>query len=190
MATQVYFIEDNDPYPFKVMIEGNGTVKCFRRDQTQTPGDWKFEKKFNRELPQFEKNPCFEISDYEQLYIGNDYGENDSCGGAFTMLEGVSFLIHERKDSYIYIGTYIGRFKMPDGFVHFSGHIGNNSVANSYAVGRKFVYLLEEEQVIMDKSRLQRGDVYSQYYGHEGNYKKTGPKPRKLAIQTMCESET
>jgi hypothetical protein len=187
--TQVFYIiaNCNDPFPFKVTISAAGDIKAFKYDESQTTDDWKFDPTQGTEIPIFEKKACFSIKrkDYEQLYIGSDY-EEDNCHLSYDALEGGSFLIHEKKDQYVYIGTYIGRFHIPEKVLHFSGKIGNNTVNQSYVVGTKNLYLMEfldTDGVIVPKSGLTRQDPYYQIYKKQD---KKNYKPKKIKMKFIC----
>jgi len=80
---------------------------------------------------------------------------------------GNTILLKLSEKQYIYIGGEIYRFDVITGdkITAFFSDVGNNDVPYPYAVGEKYIYILMEYAVAIEKSWFNmKESIYDQYY--------------------------
>lgn len=153
----IYFTQDNDPFPFKVVISGS-VVRVFTRveecEQNQT---WDKE----RDLPIYHSEPCLTLSHHQKMNVGKEDKKQNSK--VISLL----FQDQEKKSQFYYIGGHISKVTIPD-FDQFHPLLGNSSVNYSYIEGKEFVYLLEEQVKIpvaaVQRHKKENRNPYDLYY--------------------------
>ena len=152
----IYEINDNAACPFVVVDYGGGRASIYNN---------KFNEIMNRgEL----KGKLMDVK-YEQLFLG-DNGTNDSYwifkrGGE----KGNNILMQTAKGKYLFAGKGILSFSAMKGDTirRFYSPMGGNYDSFPYAVGDKYVYLLNEKKYAPIGEFDMTKDVMKQYYCYE-----------------------
>jgi hypothetical protein len=157
----IYEIVDNGPIPF-VVFDYGGHVDVYNQH-------------YDEETNEYEMQGKIMDSKYIKIFVGDnelnapDYDLEKGSG------RGNTILLQTGKDEYTYIGDGIRSFKTKDGDVieKYYSPVGNNAVPYPYAVGKKYVYLmLDNEYEPVEDFDLTK-DVYTQYYGWNLDQKDT-----------------
>jgi len=166
----IYEINDNATFPFVVFDYGGGNASIYNN---------RFNEVTNRsEL----KGKLMDVK-YEQLFLG-DNGTNDPYWRAFE--RGNNILLQTGKGKYLFVGKGIMSFscKSGDTIRRFYSPMGGNYDSFPYAVGDKYVYLLNDKKCALISEFDMTKDVIRQYYCYEmGECKKY--KTSALPMKTL-----
>ena len=143
----LYDIHDNGGTPFTVKVSKT-KVEVFASENDSDSDDTNGRP--NTVLVLTLKSP-------EKVFIGKD-------GANGRKFDGNSILVREARDSYVYIGSEVYRFRTKDGIERYVSPVGNSDVPYPYAVGRDYTYLMIEN-VMIPNGVLAPGDPYPQFYG-------------------------
>ena len=149
----IYEINDNAMFPFVVVDYGGGRASIYNN---------RFNEITNRgEL----KGKLMDVK-YEQLFLG-DNGTNDPYWRAFE--KGNNILMQTGKGKYLFVGKGILSFSAKNGDTirRFYSPMGGNYDSFPYAVGDKYVYLLNEKKCAPIGEFDMTKDVMKQYYCYE-----------------------
>jgi hypothetical protein len=169
----IYEINDNAACPFVVFDYGGGRASIYNN---------KFNEITNRgEL----KGKLMDVK-YEQLFLGE---KNDPYWRAFE--RGNNILMQTGKGKYLFVGKGILSFSAMKGDTirRFYSPMGGNYDSFPYAMGDKYVYLLNEKKCapISEFDMTMPADVIRQYYcyetGAECKKYKTSALPMKTAYK-------
>ena len=147
----MYEINDNATCPFVVFDYGGGRASIYNN---------KFNEITNRgEL----KGKLMDVK-YEQLFLGE---KNDPYWRAFE--RGNNILMQTGKGKYLFVGKGILSFSAMKGDTirRFYSPMGGNYDSFPYAVGDKYVYLLNEKKYAPISEFDMTKDVMRQYYCYE-----------------------
>lgn len=170
----IYEINDNAVNPFVVFDYGGGRASIYSN---------RFNELTNRgEL----KGKLMDVK-YEQLFLGE---KNDPYWRAFE--RGNNILMQTGKGKYLFVGKGILSFSAMKGdtILRFYSPMGGNYDSFPYAVGDKYVYLLNEKKYapISEFDMAITADVIRQYYCYETGGKcktyKTSALPMKMVYNT------
>ena len=148
--TKRYLVHDNHSRPFMIAVLPNKRVKVFR---TPTEGFGISENDrgklwtYTKELVNVKPQQIFPgvSPKCEMTKFSGGYGKGTLNN---------SMLLHLKNNEYMFIGSEIYTFKIPDGdkIVRYTSGIGNNDVPYPAAFGNKNIYfLIEYKYVPIDK---------------------------------------
>ena len=167
----IYEIVDNGPIPFVVFDYGSHVDV--------------YNQHYDKETNEYEMQGKIMDSKYIKIFVG----DNELNAPDYDLKKGIgrgnTVLLQTGKDEYTYIGDGIRSFKTKDGDVieKYYSPVGNNAVPYPYAVGKKYVYLmLDNEYQPVEDFDLTK-DVYTQYYGWNIDKKDTDShieKPKNI----------
>jgi hypothetical protein len=169
----IYEINDNAACPFVVVDYGGGRASIYNN---------KFNEVTNRgEL----KGKLMDVK-YEQLFLG-DNGTNDSYWRAYE--KGNNILMQTAKGKYLFAGKGILSFSAKNGDTirRFYSPMGGNYDSFPFAVGDKYVYLLNEKKYapISEFDMTMTADVIRQYYCYETGGECKKYKTSALPMKTI-----
>ena len=169
----IYEINDNAVCPFVVVDYGGGRASIYNN---------RFNELLNRgEL----KDKLMDVI-YEQLFLG-DNGKNDPYWRAFE--RGNNILMQTGKGKYLFVGKGILSFSAMKGDTirRFYSPMGGNYDSFPYAVGDKYVYLLNEKKYapISEFDMTMTADVIRQYYCYETGGECKKYKTSALPMKTI-----
>jgi hypothetical protein len=169
----IYEINDNAACPFVVVDYGGGRASIYNN---------RFNEITNRgEL----KGKLMDVK-YEQLFLG-DNGTNDPYWRAFE--KGNNILMQTGKGKYLFVGKGILSFSAKNGDTirRFYSPMGGNYDSFPYAVGDKYVYLLNEKKCapIGEFDMTMTADVIRQYYCYETGSECKTYKTSALPMKTV-----
>jgi len=156
----IYEINDNASFPF-VVFQYEGSVDIYNN-------------RFNETLNKEELNNKLMNVKYKQIFLG----DNDLNDAYWNFKRGVAkgntILLHVGKSKYILIGKGVVSFSTKNGDTirKFYSSIGGNYDSFPYAVGDKYVYLLNEKKYAPIGEFDIKKDVCRQYYCYEMECKK------------------
>ena len=165
----IYEINDNAASPFVVFDYGGGRVSIYNN---------KFNEITNRgEL----KGKLMDVK-YEQLFLGE---KNDPYWRAFE--KGNNILMQTAKGKYLFVGkgTYSFSCKNGDTIRRFYSPMGGNYDSFPYAVGDKYVYLLNEKKCAPISEFDMSKDIMKQYYCYETGGECKTYKTSALSMKTV-----
>jgi hypothetical protein len=167
----IYEINDNATCPFVVFDYGGGRASIYSNQ---------FNELTNRgEL----KGKLMDVK-YEQLFLGE---KNDPYWRAFE--KGNNILMQTGKGKYLFIGKGILSFSAMKGDTirRFYSPMGGNYDSFPYAVGDKYVYLLNEKKYapISEFDMAMTADVIRQYYCYETGAECKTYKTSALPMKTV-----
>jgi hypothetical protein len=151
----IYEINDNATFPFVVFDYGGGNASIYNNQ---------FNEVTNRgEL----KGKLMDVK-YEQLFLG-DNGMNDAYWRVFE--RGNNILFQTGKGKYLFVGKGILSFSAMNGDTirRFYSPMGGNYDSFPYAVGDKYVYLLNDKKCALISEFDMTKDVIRQYYCYDTN---------------------
>lgn len=151
----IYEINDNATFPFVVFNYGGGRASIYNN---------RFNEVTNRgEL----KGKLMDVK-YEQMFLG-DNGTNDSYWRVFE--QGNNILFQTGKGKYLFVGKGILSFSAMNGDTirRFYSPMGGNYNSFPYAVGDKYVYLLNDKKCAPISEFDMTKDVIRQYYCYDTN---------------------
>lgn len=167
----IYEINDNAAFPFVVFDYGGGRASIYNN---------RFNELTNRgEL----KGKLMDVK-YEQLFLGE---KNDPYWRAFE--RGNNILMQTGKGKYLFVGKGILSFSAMKGDTirRFYSPMGGNYDSFPYAVGDKYVYLLNEKKYapISEFDMAMTADVIRQYYCYETGAECKTYKTSALPMKTV-----
>ena len=167
----IYEINDNAVFPFVVVDYGAGRASIYNN---------RFNELTNRgEL----KDKLMDVK-YEQLFLG-DNGTNDPYWRVFE--RGNNILMQTGKGKYLFAGKGLLSFSAIKGDTirRFYSPMGGNYDSFPYAVGDKYVYLLNEKKCAPISEFDMTKDVMMQYYCYETGAECKKYKTSALPMKTI-----
>jgi hypothetical protein len=167
----IYEINDNATFPFVVFDYGGGNASIYNN---------RFNEVTNRgEL----KGKLMDVK-YEQLFLG-DNGTNDPYWRVFE--RGNNILFQTGKGKYLFIGKGILSFsaRTGDTIRRFYSPMGGNYDSFPYAVGDKYVYLLNDKKCAPISEFDMTKDIIRQYYCYETGGECKKYKTSALPMKTV-----
>jgi hypothetical protein len=156
----IYEINDNAAFPF-VVFDYGGRVDIYNNH---------FNEASNKgEL----KNKLMDVK-YEQIFIGDNELNDPYWAFKRGVAKGNTILLQTSKDKYMFIGKGILSFSTKNGDTirKFYSPIGGNYDSFPYAVGDKYVYLLNDKKYAPIGEFDITKDVCKQYYCYNTECKK------------------
>jgi hypothetical protein len=156
----IYEINDNASFPF-VVFQYEGSVDIYNNH-------------FNETLNKEELNKKLMNVKYEQIFLGDNDLNDNYWNFKRGVAKGNTILLHLGKGKYILIGKGVISFSTKNGDIirKFYSSIGGNYDSFPYAVGDKYVYLLNEKKYAPISEFDIKKDVCRQYYCYEIECKK------------------
>ena len=166
----VYEINDNATCPFVVFDYGGGSASIYHN-------------RFNELTNRGELNDKLLDVKYEQLFLGDNV-KNDPYWRDYE--KGNNILMQTGKGKYLFVGKGILSFSCKNGDTirRFYSPMGGNYDSFPYAVGDKYVYLLNEKRYAPISEFDMTKDVMMQYYCYDTSECKTY-KTSALPMKTM-----
>jgi hypothetical protein len=167
----IYEINDNAACPFVVFDYGGGRASIYNS---------RFNELTNRgEL----KGKLMDVK-YQQLFLGE---KNEPYWRAFE--RGNNILMQTAKGKYLFVGKGILSFSAKNGDTirRFYSPMGGNYDSFPYAMGDKYVYLLNEKKCapISEFDMTMTADVIRQYYCYETGAECKKYKTSALPMKTV-----
>jgi len=153
MPLRKYFIHDNYSRPWLVKIE-NSHASIYKQD---------YDESADKYVPQLKK-PVYE-SAIQTVMPGKKSKTNREVWESGFV--GNTLLLKLSEKQYVYVGGEIYRFDLiaGDKITAYFSDIGNNDVPYPYAVGEKYIYILMEYGVAIEKTWFNMKEpIYEQYY--------------------------
>jgi len=169
----IYEINDNATFPFVVFDYGGGNASIYNNHLNGVTN--------RSEL----KGKLMDVK-YDQIFLG-DNEMNDSYWRAFE--SGNNIIFQTGKGKYLFVGKGIMSFsaRTGDTIRRFYSPMGGNYNSFPYAVGDKYVYLLNDKKCAPVGEFDTTKDVIRQYYCYEmGECKKY--KTSALPMKTVYKS--
>ncbi len=165
----VYEINDNATCPFVVFDYGGGSASIYTN-------------RFNELTNRGELNDKLLDVKYEQMFLGV---KNDPYWRAFE--RGNNILMQTGTGKYLFVGKGILSFSAMKGDTirRFYSPMGGNYDSFPYAVGDKYVYLLNERKCAPISEFDATKDVMRQYYCYETGAECKKYKTSALPMKTM-----
>jgi len=173
----IYEINDNALCPFVVFDYGGGRASIYNN-------------RFNEETNRGELSGKLMDVTYEQIYPG-DNGRNDAYWRFKRGVErGNTIVFQTGKGKYIFVGKGIHSFSsINEDIIHnFYSPMGGNYDSYPYAVGDKYIYLLNEKKYVPIGEFDEKIDAMRQYYCYdtsECKKYKTFSLPMKTLYQSL-----
>ena len=152
----IYEINDNAVFPFVVFDYGGGHATIYNN-------------RFNEETNRGELNDKLMDVKYEQIFPG-DNGMNDPYWRFKRGFErGNNIMFQMGKGKYIFVGKGIHSFSSINGDTirNFHSPMGGNYDSFPYAVGDKYIYLLNEHKYAPIGEFEEKHDAIRQYYCYD-----------------------
>jgi hypothetical protein len=165
----IYEINDNAAVPFVVVDYGGGITSIYSN-------------RFNELTNRGELNNKLMDVKYEHMFLG-DNGTNDPYWVFKRGVErGNNMLMQTGKGKYLFVGKGILSFSAMKGDTirRFYSPMGGNYDSFPYAVGDKYVYLLNEKKYAPISEFDMTKDVMMQYYCYE-----TGTECKKYKTSAL-----
>ena len=156
----IYEINDNAAFPF-VVFDYGGRVDIYNNHFNETNNKGEL------------KNKLMDVK-YDRIFVG----DNDLNDPYWTFKRGIAkgntILLQTSKDKYMFIGKGILSFSTKNGDTirKFYSPIGGNYDSFPYAVGDKYVYLLNDKKYAPIGEFDTTKDVCKQYYCYNTECKK------------------
>jgi hypothetical protein len=167
----IYEINDNASFPF-VVLDYGGRVEIYNNHFDESTNNGQLDKKL------------IDVK-YEEIFIGDNYLNDPYWIFKNGVAKGNTILLDTGKGKYMFIGKGILSFSAINGDIirKFYSSIGGNYDSFSYAVGDKYVYLLNDKKYAsIDEFDIKK-DICIQYYCYEGECKKY--KTMNLPMKTI-----
>ena len=163
----IYEINDNAACPFAMFDYGGGRASIYNNKLNELRGEW--------------KGKLMDVK-YEQLFLGE---KNDPYWRAVE--KGNNILMQTAKGKYLFVGKGILSFscKIGDTIRRFYSPMGGNYDSFPYAIGDKYVYLLNEKKCAPISEFDMTKDVMRQYYCYETGGECKTYKTSALPMKTM-----
>lgn len=167
----VYEINDNAAFPF-VVFDYSGRADIYSNH-------------FNELTNKEELKAKLMGVKYQQIFVGDNESNDPYWHFKRGIAKGNTILLQTRKDKYLIIGKGIMSFSTKDGDTirKFYSSIGGNYDSFPYAVGDKYVYLLNDKKYAPVEEFDTKKDVIKQYYCYECECKKY--KTMNLPMKTI-----
>lgn len=167
----IYEINDNAAFPF-VVFDYGGRVDIYNNH-------------FNESANKEELKHKLVGVKYEKIFVGDNETNDPYWHFKRGIAKGNTILLQTIKDKYLIIGKGIMSFSTKDGDTirKFCSSIGGNYDSFPYAVGEKYVYLLNDKKYAPVEEFDMKKDVIKQYYCYEGECKKY--KTMNLPMKTI-----
>jgi len=158
MTKKIYFTHDNGGRPFRVEVNGKN-VSVFMNMDTFKKVDGKF---------QVVARPEKRIFDFhvDEVVIGKKSPKGGYDGLTAAEAVGNSILL-KMGSKYVFIGESVYEFQLQPGdtLQKFFSDIGNSDVPYPYAIGEKYIYILLDYRVAIEKSFFNmKKPIYEQYF--------------------------
>jgi len=155
----IYEINDNAAFPF-VVFDYSGRADIYSNH-------------FNESINKEELKAKLMDVKYQQIFVGDNESNDPYWHFKRGIAKGNTILLQTRKDKYLIIGKGIMSFSTKDGDIirKFYSSIGGNYDSFPYAVGEKYVYLLNDKKYAPVEEFDIKKDVIKQYYCYEGECK-------------------
>jgi hypothetical protein len=156
----IYEINDNASFPF-VVFDYGGRVDIYNNHYNESINNSELHKKL------------MDVK-YEQIFIGDNYLNDPYWIYKRGLAKGNTILLKTGKNNYMFIGKGILSFSAENGDTirNFYSSIGGNYDSFPYAVGDKYVYLLNDKKYAsIDEFDIKK-DICIQYYCYQGECKK------------------
>lgn len=167
----IYEINDNASFPF-VVFDYGGHVDIYNNHFDESTNNGELNKKL------------MDVK-YEQIFLGDNYLNDPYWIYKHGVAKGNTILLQTGKNNYTFIGKGILSFSTENGDTirKFYSSIGGNYDSFPYAVGDKYVYLLNDKKYAsIDEFNIKK-DICIQYYCYEGECKKY--KTMNLPMKTI-----
>jgi hypothetical protein len=167
----IYEINDNASFPF-VVFDYGGHVDIYNNHFDESTNNGELNKKL------------MDVK-YEQIFLGDNYLNDPYWIYKHGVAKGNTILLQTGKNNYTFIGKDILSFSTENGDTirKFYSSIGGNYDSFPYAVGDKYVYLLNDKKYAsIDEFNIKK-DICIQYYCYEGECKKY--KTMNLPMKTI-----
>jgi len=157
---RIYEINDNAAFPF-VVFDYSGRADIYSNH-------------FNELTNKEELKAKLMGVKYQQIFVGDNESNDPYWHFKRGIAKGNTILLQTRKDKYLIIGKGIMSFSTKDGDTirKFYSSIGGNYDSFPYAVGEKYVYLLNDKKYAPVEEFDTKKDVIKQYYCYECECKK------------------
>jgi hypothetical protein len=167
----IYEINDNAAFPF-VVFDYGGRVDIYNNH-------------FNESTNKEELKDKIMGVNYEKIFVGDNESNDPYWHFKRGIAKGNTILLQTRKDKYLIIGKGIMSFSTKDGDIirKFYSSIGGNYDSFPYAVGEKYVYLLNDKKYAPVEEFDIKKDVIKQYYCYDCECKKY--KTMNLPMKTI-----
>lgn len=156
----IYEINDNASFPF-VVFDYGGRVDIYNNH-------------FNEASNKGELNNKLIGVKYEQIFIGDNELNDPYWRFKRGVAKGNTLLLQTGKGKYMFIGKGILSFSTKNGDIirKFYSPIGGNYDSFPYAIGDKYVYLLNDKKYAPIEEFDTTKDVCKQYYCYDFECKK------------------
>lgn len=170
MVKHIYEINDNAMFPYVVFDYGNGRMAIYNNH-------------FNEEATIL----GIKLMDvkYERKFIGDNEINDTYWMFKRGVAKGNTILLQTGKGKYMFIGKGIISFSTKDDDIirNFYSPIGGNYDSFAYAVGDKYVYLLNDKKYALIGEFDVKKDIIKQYNCYDGECKKY--KTMRLPMKTV-----
>ena len=156
----IYEINDNASFPF-VVFDYGGRVDIYNNH-------------FNEASNKGELNNKLLSVKYEQIFLGDNELNDPYWRFKRGVAKGNTLLLQTGKGKYMFIGKGILSFSTKNGDIirKFYSPIGGNYDSFPYAIGDKYVYLLNDKKYALIEEFDITKDVCKQYYCYDVECKK------------------
>lgn len=167
----IYEINDNASFPF-VVLDYGGRVDIYNNHFDESTNNAVLHKKL------------IDVK-YEQIFLGDNYLNDPYWIFKNGVAKGNTILLETGKGKYTFIGKGILSFSAINGDTirKFYSSLGGNYDSFPYAVGDKYVYLLNDKKYASIDEFDTNKDICIQYYCYAGECKKY--KTMNLPMKTI-----
>ena len=167
----IYEINDNASFPF-VVLDYGGRVDIYNNHFDESTNNAELHKKL------------IDVK-YEQIFLGDNYLNDPYWIFKNGVAKGNTILLETGKGKYTFIGKGILSFSAINGDTirKFYSSLGGNYDSFPYAVGDKYVYLLNDKKYASIDEFDTNKDICIQYYCYAGECKKY--KTMNLTMKTI-----
>jgi hypothetical protein len=156
----IYEINDNAAFPF-VVFDYGGRVDIYNNHFNETSNKGEL------------KNKLMDVK-YDRIFIGDNELNDPYWAFKRGVAKGNTILLQTGKDKYMFIGKGVLSFSTKNGDTirKFYSPIGGNYDSFPYAIGDKYVYLLNDKKYAPIGEFDTTKDVCKQYYCYNTECKK------------------
>ena len=167
----IYEINDNASFPF-VVLDYGGRLDIYNNHFDESTNNAELHKKL------------IDVK-YEQIFLGDNYLNDPYWIFKNGVAKGNTILLETGKGKYTFIGKGILSFSAINGDTirKFYSSLGGNYDSFPYAVGDKYVYLLNDKKYASIDEFDTNKDICIQYYCYAGECKKY--KTMNLPMKTI-----
>jgi len=156
---RIYEINDNAAFPF-VVFDYGGRADIYNNHFNESANKEELKKKLMSVK-------------YKKIFVGDNQTNDPYWHFKRGIAKGNTILLQIRKYKYLIIGKGIMSFSTKDGDIrNFYSSIGGNYDSFPYAVGEKYVYLLNDKKYAAVEEFDMKKDVIKQYYCYDVECKK------------------